>query len=154
MNIAELIDEIYKLKAQKESLEDNISSLKHSIEEIDSIIENYRAELLFSMLQSDETLFYNNDSTVVAVKETKDKVTWKNESLILKYLSENSDYKKFIRTKITESIDKVNLKKEMKTNTELQENLKDSIIIEPSNTVMVIKKEDYERLLEEIKSSK
>lgn len=154
MNIAELIDEIYKLKAQKESLEDNISSLKHSIEEIDSIIENYRAELLSSMLQSDETLFYNNDSTVVAVKETKDKVTWKNESLILKYLSENSDYKKFIRTKITESIDKVNLKKEMKTNTELQENLKDSIIIEPSNTVMVIKKEDYERLLEEIKSSK
>ena len=154
MNIAELIDEIYKLKAQKESLEDNISSLKHSIEEIDSIIENYRAELLSSMLQSDETLFYNNDSTVVAVKETKDKITWKNESLILKYLSENSDYKKFIRTKITESIDKVNLKKEMKTNTELQENLKDSIIIEPSNTVMVIKKEDYERLLEEIKSSK
>ena len=154
MNIAELIDEIYKLKAQKESLEDNISSLKHSIEEIDSIIENYRAELLSSMLQSDETLFYNNDSTVVAVIETKDKVTWKNESLILKYLSENSDYKKFIRTKITESIDKVNLKKEMKTNTELQENLKDSIIIEPSNTVMVIKKEDYERLLEEIKSSK
>ena len=154
MNIAELIDEIYKLKAQKESLEDNISSLKHSIEEIDSIIENYRAELLSSMLQSDETLFYNNDSTVVAVKETKDKVTWKNESLILKYLSENSDYKKFIRTKITESIDKVNLKKEMKTNTELQENLKESIIIEPSNTVMVIKKEDYERLLEEIKSSK
>ena len=70
MNIAELIDEIYKLKAQKESLEDNISSLKHSIEEIDSIIENYRAELLSSMLQSDETLFYNNDSTVVAVKET------------------------------------------------------------------------------------
>ena len=107
----ELIKEIYQLKQQKKDLEKEQEDIKSKVNTIDTEIEGKQKLLLEKMKASDKKVVDLGD--IVAETFSKENISYKDDKDVLKYLKDYN-YTSLISTKITESINKNNLKKEFR----------------------------------------
>lgn len=145
--INELIDLIYNLQQDKEKQEDIINQAKEISCKLDNEINTYKTELL-SLITSDDAI---NNEGKVAVRMHRPSTSYKDEKAILSWLRQNLNGK-FIKSKVNESLDKVAFKKELKTNIELSEGVKDYIGSSIIDYVVVTSEENYKKMLEHIET--
>ena len=147
VNLNKLIRTIYNLKREKENAEKVIAGLKLKISDLDENIDSLSNTLLKEMQGSEiEEL---NFEELVATVFKRENIGYKSDEDVLKYLKENYDGK-YIKTKITESLDKTNLKKAIKTDTVLAKALEDMTTTSVTEYVVVQDIINHEKMLEHI----
>ena len=122
--IEKLIEEIYKLKQSIAAKEDAITALKANITEESAEVEKLSAELLSELKSSNTRVYELADKQLVAEKFARENVGYTSESDVLNWLKTNLNGQ-FIKTKVTESLDKNAIKKALKTDQVLEEALSD-----------------------------
>ena len=147
----ELIKEIYQLKQQKKDLEKEQEDIKSKVNTIDTEIEGKQKLLLEKMKASDKKVVDLGD--IVAETFSKENISYKDDKDVLKYLKDYN-YTSLITTKITESINKNNLKKELKTNETLRQALDSMTVKSITEWVVVTDKENHTKMLEHIEDNK
>lgn len=145
--INELIKLIYNLQQEKEAQEAIINNAKEIVTGLDNTLTEYKTELL-ALITSDEPI--NNDGKV-AVRMHRTSTGYKDEKAILDWLKQHLNGT-YIKTKVTESLDKVAFKKGLKTNVELAEGVKDYIGASVTDYVVVTSEDNYKKMLEHIES--
>lgn len=147
VNLNELVRVIYNLKREKENVERVIAGLKLKISDLDENIDSLSSTLLREM-QSSETKELKIDELVATVFK-RGNIGYKSDEDVLKYLKENYGGK-YIKTKITESLDKTNLKKAIKTDAALAKALEDMTVTNVTEYVVVQDIINNEKMLEHI----
>ena len=147
VNLNKLIRTIYNLKREKENAERVVADLKLKIADLDENIDSLSSTLLREM-QSSETKELKIDELVATVFK-RENIGYKSDEDVLKYLKENYDGK-YIKTKITESLDKTNLKKAIKTDAALAKALEDMTVTNVTEYVVVQDIINNEKMLEHI----
>ena len=147
-----LIKAIYEAKASKEIFEANIAELKGKIDDLDADIEKHNEELL-AELKEDGALEYISDTGLYANVFKKESVGYTNDADVLKYLKENN-YNEYVKTKITESLDKRPLSKALKTDEKLAAALEAMTIKTTLEYVVVTNAESHQKMLEHIEEGK
>lgn len=147
-----LIKAIYEAKASKEIFEANIAELKCKIDALDADIEKHNEELL-AELKEDGSLEYISDTGLYANVFKKESVGYTNDADVLKYLKENN-YNEYVKTKITESLDKRPLSKALKIDEKLAAALEAMTVKTTLEYVVVTSAENHQKMLEHIEESK
>ena len=143
-----LISDIYALKEVKKQLEDVVTNLKSSISSIDTKIEEKEQALLAQMKASGIELDKDVENLVAAVFK-KENIGYTSDSAVLEYLKANNR-SDLIKVKVTESLDKVALKKALKTDVALSESLDAMTVRSVIEYVVVTSEANYEKMLEHI----
>ena len=147
VNLNKLMRTIYNLKREKENAEKVIAGLKLKISDLDENIDSLSSTLLKEMQSSEiEELKFEE---LVATVFKRENIGYKSDEDVLKYLKENYDGK-YIKTKITESLDKTNLKKAIKTDAALAKALEDMTVTNVTEYVVVQDIINNEKMLEHI----
>ena len=146
-NLNELMRVIYNLKREKENAERVIAGLKLKISDLDENIGSLSSTLLREM-QSSEIKELKFEELVATVFK-RENIGYKSDEDVLKYLKENYGGK-YIKTKITESLDKTNLKKAIKTDAVLAKALEDMTATNVTEYVVVQDIINNEKMLEHI----
>ena len=120
-----LIKEIFDLQKKKKDLESNQEKLKQDISSLDIEISEKQKDLLSKMKESDSKEIDLGD--IVATTFSKENIAYRDEKEVLNYLK-NNNYVNLITTKTTESLNKNNLKKALKTDEELKKALESMTI--------------------------
>ena len=149
MNKDELINTITTLQKTKEEKENQLAELKKELEALSVNIDTYKDELLANM-KDDNTQEYSANGFTAGIMTRKD-ASYKDEKAILEWLKENNQ-EKFVKTKVTESIDKVALKKEFKINESFQTNLKDYMEPKVTEYVVVTTSEKFNEMMTHVKT--
>ena len=147
VNLNELVRIIYNLKREKENAERVITGLKLKISDLDENIDSLSNTLLKEM-QNSEIKELKIEELVATVFK-RENIGHKSDEDVLKYLKENYGGK-YIKTKITESLDKTNLKKAIKTDTVLAKALEDMTVTNVTEYVVVQDIINNEKMLEHI----
>ena len=146
----ELLTEIHALSEQKAILENTLNDLKNQIAALDIELNNHRSELEMQLkISGINEIEYDN---LVAFIQTRNTTGYKSESDIIRILKESRD-SQYIKTKVSESIDKNALKKALKTDSELTELLDPYIQKGTSNVLIVTTVENKIKMLEHINES-
>lgn len=146
-----LIQEIYNLKTHKELIESQITEFKNTLTDIDEQIDEKEKVLLQRLTAENlDEVEYDN---LVGLKQSRKNVGYTSEVDVLNVLKSSYDGK-YVKTKITESIDKNALKKALKDDAELKVNLAPFVLEGVTEYVVVTTKENRERMLEHINDSK
>ena len=146
-----LIQEIYNLKTRKELIETQITKLKKTLADIDEQIDEEEKVLLQRLTEENlEEIEYDN---LVGFKQSRKNIGYTSEVDVLNILKSAYDGK-YVKTKITESIDKNALKKALKDDAELKVNLEPFMLDGVTEYIVVTTKENRERMLEHINDSK
>lgn len=143
-----LISDIYALKEVKKQLEDVVTNLKSSISSIDTKIEEKEQALLAQMKASGIELDKDVENLVAAIFR-KENIGYTSDSAVLEYLKANNR-SDLIKLKTTESLDKVALKKALKTDAALSESLDAMTVRSVTEYVVVTSEANYEKMLEHI----
>mgnify|MGYP004534427417 CR=1 FL=1 len=146
-NLNELMHLIYNLKCEKENTEKIITDLKSKVADLDENIDCLSSTLLREM-QSSEIKELRIEELVATVFR-RENIGYKSDEEVLKYLKENYGGK-YIKTKITESLDKTNLKKAIKTDATLSKALEDMTVTNVTEYVVVQDLINNEKMLEHI----
>ncbi len=146
-----LIKEIFELKQRKKALETEQESVKQEITTVDSEIDLKQKTLLEKMKESQTKEIDLGD--IVATTFSKENISYTDDKDVLKYLKDNN-YTSLITTKTTESINKNNLKKELKTNETLKEALDSMTVKSITEWVVVTDKENHIKMMEHIEENK
>ena len=146
-----LIKSIYEARLRKEKLEKDVAEIKEKIETLDKYIDDTSSELLNEMMTTDQTE-YQHDG-LIASRYKKESIGYNDEAAVVEYLKNNYDGK-YIRTKITESLDKNQLKKAIKTDTELAQTLDSMTSKKVTEYVVVTTLENHQKMLEHMNESK
>lgn len=147
MNLTESINQSYELRQEIKKLEEQEAEIKSKKELLQSELDLVDSGLLeeIKKLGKEEVeadgLFLNHFKRV--------NIGYSDESEVLKYLKENG-FSKLFKTKVTESLDKNAIKKELKTNNSLQEALSKYIVEKLSEYVTVTDTENHKKMLEHI----
>lgn len=149
--VDELIKDIYKLKTDRQDLEDKITYYKAQIEALDTEIDAKQKDLLNAMKDAKELEVSVGD--IIATYFSKENVGYTSEKEVLQYLKDNN-YTTLISSKITESLNKNALKKALKEDVNLSDALKDMTITSLTEWVVVTDKENHEKMLEHIEEGK
>lgn len=146
----ELLTEIHALSEQKAILENTLNDLKNQIAALDIELNNHRSELEMQLkISGINEIEYDN---LVAFIQTRNTTGYKSESDIIRILKESRD-SQYIKTKVSESIDKNALKKALKTDSELTELLDPYIQKGTSDVLIVTTVENKIKMLEHINES-
>lgn len=146
----ELLTEIHALSEQKAILENTLNDLKNQIAALDIELNNHRSELEMQLkISGINEIEYDN---LVAFIQTRNTTGYKSESDIIRILKESRD-SQYIKTKVSESIDKNALKKALKTDSELIELLDPYIQKGTSDVLIVTTVENKIKMLEHINES-
>ena len=146
----ELLTEIHALSEQKAILENTLNELKNQIAALDIEINNRKSELEMQLkISGINEIEYDN---LVAFIQTRNTTGYKSESDIIRILKESRD-SQYIKTKVSESIDKNALKKALKTDSELTELLDPYIQKGTSEVLIVTSVENKIKMLEHINES-
>ena len=148
-NIEDLIVKIQVAQVASEGYAKELSDIKEKKEEIDQLIEENKAELL-KLITSDEAIKVDN---LVAQRFHRENTGYTDEKKLIEFLKSNCDGK-FIKTKVTESLDKNPLKKELKGNPEFKTLLSDFISEGFTDYVVVTTEDNYEKMFEHINEGK
>ena len=145
MDLNEKIKKVYELKTKQEEIQAKQEELKQQLNDLAQEQEKLSSEILVEMKTNNVS--EQDTDNLVAQYFSKNEFSYGDEKLLLSKLKELS-LDKFIKTvtKTTTSIDKNNLKKELKVDADLKETLKDY--------VGVTTKENHEKMLEHIDNSK
>lgn len=145
--MTDLIKEIYQLKGEKEALEKNLESLKKSIADLDASISEKSDEVLAYMLENG--IKEEEADGIFAIKMHRSNVGYADEKAVLTILKEKFNGQ-YIRTKTTEALDKIPLKKAIKENKELAEALEGQTINTSADYVIVTDAANREKILEHL----
>ena len=153
MTLNEKIKKVYDLKMKQEEIQAKQEELKQQLSELTQEQEKLSNEILVEMKTNNVS--EQDTDNLVAQYFSKNEFSYGDEKVLLSKLKELS-LDKFIKTvtKTTTSIDKNNLKKELKVNVELKESLKDYVGDRLVEYVVVTTKEKHERMLEHIEENK
>ena len=153
MTLNEKIKKVYDLKMKQEEIQAKQEELKQQLSELTQEQEKLSNEILVEMKTNNVS--EQDTDNLVAQYFSKNEFSYGDEKLLLSKLKELS-LDKFIKTvtKTTTSIDKNNLKKELKTDADLKETLKDYVGDRLVEYVVVTTKEKHERMLEHIEEGK
>ena len=153
MTLNEKIKKVYDLKMKQEEIQAKQEELKQQLSELTQEQEKLSNEILVEMKTNNVS--EQDTDNLVAQYFSKNEFSYGDEKLLLSKLKELS-LDKFIKTvtKTTTSIDKNNLKKELKVNVDLKESLKDYVGDRLVEYVVVTTKEKHERMLEHIEENK
>lgn len=146
-----LMKSIYEAKLEKEKLEKDIAEIKEKIESLDKYIDQNSTELLNEMTLNDQTEYQHDD--LIAERFVKESIGYTDEAAVLEYLKNTYDGK-YIRTKITESLDKNQLKKAIKSDNELAQALDSMTSRKTTEYVVVTTIENHQKMLEHMNESK
>ena len=145
--IVELIGLTYNAQKERDQQEAIIAEAKSKVALLEADIANYKNELL--ELLTDYDPFYGADDNMLAVRMARTATGYKDEKGLIDFLKKNYDGK-FIKSKITESLDKVPLKKELKTNAQLSKDVEPFIENSTVPYIVVTDQENYKKMLEHI----
>ena len=153
MTLNEKIKKVYDLKIKQEEIQAKQEELKQQLNELTQEQEKLSNEILVEMKTNNVS--EQDTDNLVAQYFSKNEFSYGDEKVLLSKLKELS-LDKFIKTvtKTTTSIDKNNLKKELKVNVDLKESLKDYVGDRLVEYVVVTTKEKHERMLEHIEENK
>ena len=153
MDLNEKIKKVYELKTKQEEIQAKQEELKQQLNELIQEQEKLSSEILVEMKTNNVS--EQDIDNLVAQYFYKNEFSYGDEKLLLSRLQELS-LDKFIKTvtKTITSIDKNNLKKELKVNADLKETLKDYVGDRLVEYVVVTTKENHEKMLEHIDNSK
>lgn len=153
MDLNEKIKKVYELKTKQEEIQAKQEELKQQLNELTQEQEKLSSEILVEM-KTNNVSEHDTDN-LVAQYFSKNEFSYGDEKLLLSRLQELS-LDKFIKTvtKTITSIDKNNLKKELKVDADLKETLKDYVGDRLVEYVVVTTKENHEKMLEHIDNSK
>ena len=153
MTLNEKIKKVYDLKMKQEEIQAKQEELKQQLSELTQEQEKLSNEILVEMKINNVS--EQDTDNLVAQYFSKNEFSYGDEKLLLSKLKELS-LDKFIKTvtKTTTSIDKNNLKKELKADADLKETLKDYVGDRLVEYVVVTTKEKHERMLEHIEEGK
>lgn len=146
----ELIKEIAELKEEKSELEKQIAELQEKMKDLDESI-SVKSDLLLKRMKEshvNEMSFNGLFATIFS----KENIGYTSEAAVMNYLKEHG-YERFIRTKVTESLDKLPLKKELKVNNTLAEALNNFTVKNSSEYVVVTTAENHHKMLEHIENN-
>lgn len=146
-----LLQEIYNLKMHKEIIETNIERLKGELASVSSVLDDKEATLLRKLLEQD--LLEVESGELVGFKQSKKSVGYTSDSDVVNILKTQFD-NKYVKTKVTESLDKNALKKALKVDAELNELLAPYILNGTTDYVVVTTKANRERMLEHINEAR
>lgn len=146
-----LIKDIYKAKETKEAIESKINDLKAELEQVEAYIEDCSNDLL-NRMKSQETKEISVDN-LVAETFTRENIGYTSDKDVLEYLK-NNGYSQYVKTKVTESLDKTPLKKAIKADEKLAQALDSMTVKTISEYVVVTTKENHEKMLEHIEKNK
>lgn len=149
--VDELIKDIYKLKTDRQDLENKITYYKAQIEALDTEIDAKQKDLLNAMKDAKELEVSVGD--IIATYFSKENVGYTSEKDVLNYLKENN-YTTLISSKITESLNKNALKKALKENADLSKALEEMTVTTLTEWVVVTDKENHDKMLEHIEENK
>lgn len=145
--------DIYNFKVNKKQKEYNYAALKAEIDALDADIELLSSELLAEFNADNQQLLILDDEKIVAEKFTRENIGYTSEADILNYLK-NSYGGQYIKTKVTESLDKNALKKAIKTDSTLAGALASMTIKSTTEYIVVTDVESHQKMLEHINESK
>lgn len=146
----ELINNFYKLKEEKESIDQNIKELKQQSDSLACMLDDLRNQIT-GKLREQSLESFTTDQNYIAVYSEKLSTTWVDEEQIKKQLLENG-YGKFLKSKTTQSLDKNAIKKALKTDSELYKLVANSIVQEPKQSALITTVENYEKMLSEMQN--
>ena len=148
-----LVKNIFSKSAEVEAKQKQIEQLEKEIEELNATINDDKLNLLNHMKEEKQEVFEEGD--LVAQSFAKNEFSYGDEKALLSKLQEMklTQYVKVV-TKTTVSIDKNALKKDLKTNNELRESLKDYVGDRSTEYVVVTTKENHQKMLEHIEEGK
>ena len=150
MNTEQINDLMEKINAEQveaDKLTKQKEQVDKELKERNATIEAYKKQLL-PLLESSDPVEYNN---LVAQKMIKKSPGYSDEDAIIAYLQKFYDGQ-FVKT--TYSINKNDLKKELKTNTTLTETLKPYMGEKVTEYVVVTTKENHIKMLEHMEAGK
>ena len=147
--IDQLIEDIFNLKTKEKSNESILDNMKENISKDKEQIENLSKELLLELNNINETQYEILDKKLVAQKFSKESVGYSDEAAVIAYLKEKYQAN-YIKTKITESLDKNALKKALKKDENLAKYLEDMTVRNTTEYVVVTDFENYQKMLEHI----
>lgn len=155
MEITNEIKDLMHLIDVKQSMLEDIAKKKEEVLELEKVITNdleIAKEKLLALITDDSAVKYD-EAGLVAQRFHRANVAYTKDSDVVNWLKANFDGK-FVRTKVTESLDKTPLKKELKINTVLQEGLKDFIVNNTTDYIVVTTEGNYAKMLEHMDESK
>lgn len=147
----DLINEVFELKKKLKELEDKESKLKEEKAALSNEIDEKEKILLEKMKEANSKEIDLGE--IVATMFSKENVSYTSDKDVLNYLKEH-DYNDLITTKITEALNKNNLKKALKTDEALSKALEEMTIKTTTDYVVVTSKENHMKMLEHIDNSK
>lgn len=153
VNIEKLIQEIYGLKVVKKQKKESLEQIKLDIERLDNKIETLSQELLEEFKNNNLPRYTLDDKNLIAEKFSKENIGYTSDSDVLNYLKTNYN-SQYIKTKITESLDKNALKKAIKTDSVLAAALQSMTVKSVTEYIVVTDTENYKRMLEHINEGK
>lgn len=149
--IEALINCIDTLQKQNEFKEKTINDLKEEVNKTNNDIDDLKQKLILELEEQNKTEFYFDDLNACIF--SKENVGYKDEAEVIKWLNQNCQ-SNFVKIKTTESIDKTALKKELKNNIDLANDLSQFLEKTITKYVVVTTKENHQKMLEHIKEGK
>ena len=146
-----LMELIYEKKQVKEYLESQIASAKTNMDKLDTEISSLSEELLAELKAGEVSEYINNG--LFANVFAKENIGYTSDEAVLKYLKENN-YSEYVKTKVTESLDKRPLNKALKTDKKLAAALEAMTVKTTTEYVVVTNEENHQKMLEHIEEGK
>ena len=148
-----IIKTIYTLKQELETKTEELNKLKQESTDLQNQIDELSAVLLNEMLEEKQTEIKIDN--LVATYFSKNEFTYGDENALLVLLKDKG-LTNYITVKTTtkESVNKTNLKKDLKTNPELKDLLKDFVGDKLTQYVVVTTEENHQKMLEHIEEGK
>lgn len=140
-----LIREIYNLQQQRDRFNVNAQKLKDQISNVDELIDAKKAELM--QMVKDAGVNEVNHDELVCIRVEKPSVGYTSEADVMSMLKEKYSGK-YINVKVTESIDKRGLKKALKEDINLHNDLSSFIEDKTTEYLVITTAENRARMLE------
>lgn len=148
-----LMQEIYRLKTEKKEKEEALAVIKAELEKLDAEIEPLSLALLSEFNLDNQEEFNWEEEKLIAKKFSKENIGYTSETDVLNYLKDKYNGQ-YIRSKLTEALDKNALKKAIKTDKELAASLESMTVKSVTEYVVVADAESYKLMLEHINEAK
>ena len=151
MELVEGMKSAYALRKKKEELEAQVEKLKAEIDAIEDQLQTQNSQILAILkeLKKDEVL----EEGLYANLFSKEAIGYTSDKDVIAWLKANG-YSSFVKSKVTESLDKNPLKKAIKADPKLAEALAGMTVRSTTEWVVVTDEENHAKMLEHIREGK
>jgi len=149
----QLLNAIYDYTTKIEQKQKEVEEINNAIASMQGVVEEYKLKLL-NLMKDAKVQEYQGTNNLFANLFSKNEFSYGDEKALLNKLQEMrlSQYIKTV-TKTTISIDKSALKKDLKVNASLKEDLKDFVGDKVVEYVTVTNAENHQKMLEHIEEN-